>query len=260
MVCPRGGDAVMVGLAAVGGEPVLVGIDASSRVGSKKRISILFNARILEEAASRGWSVYVSRTGERVIAFTPPLFQAFRALIQERLDSDTYETVVDCLGSEIPSVDDVTSSDLPERIRRLVKVLARHYAFGKRVSKAYGGACAICGLNHGLVVAAHIFPVAARGSNDRIWNGIALCQNHHAAFDRFLVWIDPQSLAIRHHPDLIKDAKSNDPLRAFVASAYSDLRAPHSFKARPRANMFIRRYEYFENQYRWVKPRERGTR
>lgn len=59
-----------------------------------------------------------------------------------------------------------------------------------------GGECAACGLQvEVLLDAAHLCGVEEGGSDDAR-NGIALCRNHHRAFDRQLFGIDPVSLAL----------------------------------------------------------------
>ena len=62
--------------------------------------------------------------------------------------------------------------------------------------KQYGTKCAVCSVNRvGLVVAAHICPKHAKGSDD--WrNGMVLCWTHHAAFDLGLFGFDPANLAV----------------------------------------------------------------
>ena len=57
----------------------------------------------------------------------------------------------------------------------------------------YGAACAACGLDElGLLEAAHLCPVAARGTNDPM-NGLVLCANHHKALDLGLLRVKPES-------------------------------------------------------------------
>jgi putative restriction endonuclease len=65
-----------------------------------------------------------------------------------------------------------------------------------RVVQRYGGRCILCDSTVSeWLVAAHLVGDAEKGSNDPR-NGLPLCSNHHTAFDRGLVSIDPSDLRI----------------------------------------------------------------
>ena len=69
--------------------------------------------------------------------------------------------------------------------------------------KRYGSKCAFCEImDKRLLDAAHIIPVDKNGSDDPR-NGIILCKNHHAAFDKELVNIDSETLSIKSNISLI---------------------------------------------------------
>ena len=78
--------------------------------------------------------------------------------------------------------------DDPEINVSVVKKVARSLAFRKSVLTQYGNRCAICRAGllapAGLygVEAAHVVPRSEWGADD-VRNGIALCKNHHWAFD-----------------------------------------------------------------------------
>ena len=55
--------------------------------------------------------------------------------------------------------------------------------------------CSLCDAPKEVIEAAHIIPVADNGS-DWFGNGILLCRNHHALFDKHKWTIDPTSLEI----------------------------------------------------------------
>tara|TARA_B100000242_G_C43004130_1_gene466546 strand:- start:89 stop:1147 length:1059 start_codon:yes stop_codon:yes gene_type:complete len=64
------------------------------------------------------------------------------------------------------------------------------------VIKRYGLKCALCNIeNNNLLDAAHIIPVDSNGSDDPR-NGLILCKNHHAAFDKSLFKINPNDFSI----------------------------------------------------------------
>ena len=140
-----------------------------------------------------------------------------------------------------------------ERVRRMSSVLVRRTAFAKEVIDAYGGRCGMCGLNLGLIEAAHVYPAHAPASPDDITNGLALCRNHHGAFDQHRVWIDPASSDLRVHPEWVAAARESDVSHAFVSGYLSTLRLPPAKKHRPDPQYLRRRYKYFGDSYAWAR-------
>ena len=76
--------------------------------------------------------------------------------------------------------------------------VVRDQRFGVAVRLAYREKCAACqiafrvrGLSVGLD-AAHIIPVTSRGTSSDIRNGMLLCRNHHALFDRYAWTVDEE--------------------------------------------------------------------
>ncbi len=85
---------------------------------------------------------------------------------------------------------------LSAQIRRL-----RDQRFGIAVRKAYHEKCSLCEVGYrvrGQVLgleAAHIIPVANRGTSRDVRNGVLLCGNHHVLFDE-LAWTPDEDLRI----------------------------------------------------------------
>jgi putative restriction endonuclease len=90
-----------------------------------------------------------------------------------------------------------------ERIAREINQLLRDYDFRSRVLEAYDFQCAICGIRLGMVEAAHIVPVKD-GGTDETSNGVALCPNHHASFDRGIILIK-ENYVIELNTKVIKE-------------------------------------------------------
>jgi predicted restriction endonuclease len=110
----------------------------------------------------------------------------------------------------------------------------------------------MCGLDVGLVEGAHIYPVSAPGSHDKPWNGLALCANHHLAFDKHLVGVDLESSKILLHSDVRDQAPESGAVRAFVEGTYERLTEPSDRSARPRIEMFRMRYNFYVDRYTWL--------
>jgi putative restriction endonuclease len=77
-------------------------------------------------------------------------------------------------------------------VHQLVKRRVHQPEFRARVISAYEGSCAVCHLKHReLLDAAHIIPDSQAHSTAEVSNGLSLCKIHHAAYDRYLLGIDP---------------------------------------------------------------------
>lgn len=231
--------------------PVLVAMDAFRRVGRETRQSLFISLELLVEAATKGWADRVSGSGERIFAFHPKLLPAYVEMVRRgvvsEFPSDHMVDVVDASGLLGP--EDETPA---ERARRVSVSLSRDAAFARDVVSAYRGLCALCGIDFGLVQGAHILPVHAPGSPDKVWNGVALCSNHHVAFDRHALWIDPQSRRVTLRDDLHRNATINSACHAFVATTFEQLTEPTKADQRPHEKMFQRRYELYSDQYEWA--------
>lgn len=74
--------------------------------------------------------------------------------------------------------------------------------FAKKLKEIYK-TCVICNISIP-VEGAHIIPYAVN-EDFNINNGLLLCNNHHALFDKFLFSIDPESLIIELSNEMAKD-------------------------------------------------------
>ncbi|MDP1868480.1 MAG: HNH endonuclease [Bradyrhizobium sp.] len=240
---------ILVGLAFKGLQPILVAIDGRSRVGRVARFSILFHEDLVAKAASEGWAEYVSHTGEHIFAMHPKLLGIFVQSMIAGVFPDSRELARASSASGIVDDDDEASAD---RARRVALTLVRDARFGKDVKDAYNDRCAMCDLSLGLVVGAHIFPVSAAGSVDKVWNGVALCQNHHAAFDKHYIWIDPDSYEVKLKPEIIALATTDEAVETFRHNTKPLISVPGRAALRPRPTMFERRYLHYHPFYEWA--------
>lgn len=240
---------ILVGLASAGTQPILVAVDGRSRVGRLKRFSILFNEHLVRAAASNGWAEYVSHSGEHIFAMHPKLLGIFVQSMIAGVFPDSQELARVSLASGIIEDDTEIAAD---RARRAASTLVRDARFGKNVRAAYNERCAMCGLNLGLVAGAHIFPVSATGSPDKVWNGIALCHNHHAAFDNHYIWIDPNSYEVKLNPEILSRATTDGAIETFKNNTRTVISIPPHAAQRPRPAMFEKRYAHYDGRYEWA--------
>jgi hypothetical protein len=238
---------LLVGL-DVGPPPVLVVPETARRVGRETRFSVRFPDTLVAEARATGWATpHISTSGEVFHAFHPTLLPVYLDTVAAGVE------ITPELIAEGISASDVLQDDTPanrERARRFVSATVRDALFSPTVLSAYGYRCAMCGLGLGLVVAAHILPVAAPDSPDEVTNGLALCPNHHKAFDDHLIYVEPTDYALVLHPLL--EAASTSADDNFVQTTAGSLAAPAEPRQRPSAGMFEARYAFFDGAYDWV--------
>ncbi len=110
----------------------------------------------------------------------------------------------------------------------------------------------MCGLGLDLIESAHILPVAAPGSVDEVRNGLALCANHHRAFDRHRIWVDPETGQIKVHPATI-DGSVSAADEQWLQSTGDELLQPSAQHHRPDPGLLAARYRHFEDAYDWVR-------
>ena len=250
VVAPNNSLPVLVGLDEIGGRPVLVVADGRSRLGRATRFGILFNKRISQEAANTGWSEQVSSSGERIYATWPRLFPL---LVQILWAGGGISTKPIADAAKTSGLLDEDTTQARERARRTVASYVRDAKFSMQVKDAYGHRCAMCQVGLGLVAGAHIFPVSAPGSPDSIWNGMALCHNHHSAFDSHTVWIS-RDYMLRIDPQLFQRWDLNPESARFLYQTSQVLRVPLAIEERPRHDMLQARYNYYAEEYRWAPP------
>jgi hypothetical protein len=239
---------ILLGVWRENATTVFVGMDAFTRVGRRTRFSLFVPLHLLRAAAVAGWAEHHSSSGERLFGFSPSLLPVYVELVRTgvQIDSQTVQAVMSAAGLS-GGIEDAAT-----RGRRTASQLIRDAVFSKLVRETYEGFCAMCGLNYSLVVGAHIYPAAAPGSRDEVWNGIALCHNHHAAFDAHMIFVNPNTRTISLHSELKLGASRSTACETFVRMTFGQLREPSVSKHRPHREMFERRYSFFDPRYHWA--------
>lgn len=251
VTAPAGTVPLLLGLWEESLRPVIVAMEITDhRLRARTRQSYFAPLHLLRGAEALGWAEWTSASGERLLAFHPWLLPTF---VEMRAAGVTV------LGSQLTSIVEAAGLDVgeplqppPERARRAASVLVRSAVFSSRVVAAYDGLCAMCGLDFGLVQGAHIYPASAPASPDEVWNGLALCNNHHTAFDQHKIWIDPQSRRLGLHPEILGAKDRNDACHHFVESTFTSLTAPAAAETFPRQEMLEKRYRFFDGLYDWA--------
>ena len=240
---------LLLGVDTSASPAVIIGFNALKRVGRSTRFSLFMPVNLIETAREKSWAEHFSSDNEHIVAFVPPLFPTYveAVVAAVHLDPREVQNIAEASG-----VSNDGALGANERGRATVSRLIRDAKFSNRVQEAYDKRCAMCGLDHSLVVGAHIYPAAAPGSRDEIWNGLALCHNHHAAFDAHLIHVDASSRKILIHKGLHNDAENTPAAKAFIGTTFRVLAEPQEKRLRPRAEAFFDRYNFFNPRYDWV--------
>jgi hypothetical protein len=239
---------LLLGLYEGDGTHLLVGMDVEKRLGRETRQSLFMPLHLLRSADAWGWAEHFSDAGEKLIAFHPRLLPIYIELRKSAVDvpSRHLEELLHASGAGHVE----SAPEALERAISSVSRLVRDAVFSRDVCAAYHGRCAMCGLDFSLIEGAHIYPVAAPGSEDEVWNGLALCRNHHAAFDSHILYVEPITGRVRLHPELIRENTAG--CKAFVTATFDVLAPPRIRSQRPRPEMFEKRYEFFKPKYSWL--------
>lgn len=176
------------------GYDVFVGWDITKHAEQKtKSPSAQVKEDALSAAHNHAFSIHRKQNDEIVVALRPEMFVEY-ALNAVSLHQTGESTAEEALNA----IDTITTEQIQETIRdttrrRIVSRIVRNYRaydFRRRVLTAYENRCAACGIQLGLVEAAHIIPVADTASTDETSNGVAFCALHHSAFDSNLLSFD----------------------------------------------------------------------
>jgi hypothetical protein len=235
--------------------PLVVSADPVRRFGRTTRFSVFVSLGALTNALDTGWSEEHNATGELIRCLAPSLLPLSYAADRDSAAPTTLAMQAAIEGSGLLTAEEPELPAAAQRARRAGATLVRDARFSRRVIEAYEGLCSMCGLDVGLVQGAHIYPVRAPGSRDEPWNGLALCANHHAAFDKHVLAVDPLTTTIVFHDAIREQVAGRATARAFVEGTFDRLAEPVERSARPKREMFEKRYAFFAESYRWLTRR-----
>jgi hypothetical protein len=236
----------------LGDQPnVFVAVEPERRVGHLTRFSLLFNLSLIRSAQETGWAgPMFNKKGGMYWSFFPQLLPTFIESLDSKVTLESKDVLIAVGGAGL--VDQPAEVTAAARARAAVTRLIRDARFANAVVNAYDSRCAMCGINMGLVSGAHIFPVSAPGSNDHPTNGLALCENHHRAFDNHKIWVHPDSRKLAIHPSMISSAARDERDGVFVNATTAVLAEPRDRINLPASQMFKERYSYFKGAYDWA--------
>lgn len=231
--------------------PILVLADAYRRADHVTRWSAFVSVGALEDADRAGWAEQINNRDELIRGVRPELFGLAVTALDVGVDPDPASLRSIQTAGLLESPSSRPAFDENEvRLRRTVSVLVRETRFRGEVLGNYHNRCAMCGLGLGLVQGAHIYPASAPGSTDSPSNGVALCANHHLAFDRHQVAVLPEGLRIVFRPDVEERAADDDSIARFLSSTFDSLRPSRGVPLDPQA--LRRRHQFYAEYYDWL--------
>lgn len=113
--------------------------------------------------------------------------------------------------------------------------------FSNKVNEAYGYRCAMCGIQLGLIDAAHIIPFADEKGSDDVSNGISLCALHHRAYDRALVYFNDDYKIIINEEKMsyLEKIGRDSGARKFERLSYDYIQIPKNDAFKPHLNNIV---------------------
>ena len=233
-------------------KPLLVSADPMHRVGRTTRFSVFVSLSMLLRGLQAGWSEDETSIGESMRCFLPPLLPLSYSADRDEAPPDAPAMQAAIEGSGLLTAEEPEIPEAADRARQAGSRLVRDSRFSRRVVDAYDGLCAMCGLDVGLVQGAHIYPVSAPGSHDEPWNGLALCGNHHLAFDKHVLGVRTETFEIVFHEEILEQASGSPAVAALIDGTFDRLAQPTERAVRPKPEMFAQRYEFYVDSYEWL--------
>jgi len=175
---------------------MFAGFDLSQQrtftVGSS---SVQIDIRTVEEAEAVGLSFAQKTNSEIAIGIRSDqlLSYTLNAAQLHSLGADAKAVSLLKLAVDLKPLPSSQMEQIPlERMRvvQTISALSRDSSFRRTVLSSYNNTCAVTAAQLQLVDAAHILPVGAKGSSDRIENGVCLAPTYHRAYDLGIIYID----------------------------------------------------------------------
>jgi putative restriction endonuclease len=174
-----------------------------------------------------------------------PLYPVF--IVRDDPQTMAFHVAVDDVRELGPNPSSPSADAAARRryITTLCKRRAHQEQFRERVVHAYRCQCAICRLKHAeLLDAAHIIPDHEEHGVPEVYNGLALCKLHHAAFDQNLLGIRPDCV-VEIHPRLLEEEDGPMLMHGLKGFHRGKIQVPRSTGDKPRVELLQERYAAF---------------
>jgi len=173
-------------------------------------------------------------------------------IVGDNIEGLAFSVAVDdatYIGLGEPAPDNGVAEDASSARRAYVtagvRVRLHQRTFRERVLDAYRHQCAFCRLRHEeLLDAAHIIPDREPEGEPVVSNGLALCNLHHAAFDRFFLGLSPD-FVVEVRPDILREADGPTLKHAIQGLHGTRILLPRRSALQPNPALVERRYAQF---------------
>jgi putative restriction endonuclease len=199
------------------------------RFAMKQRLPLVYLHGVVPGKYLATWPVFVVRDDPSQLVFTVAVDEA------------------SSLSAEGIAAHANAAEDAARRVyvTASVRVRLHQRAFRERVLDAYRRQCAFCRLKHvELLDAAHIVPDSEPLGEPSIANGLALCNLHHAAFDRYFIGLRPD-YTIEIRADILRERDGPTLRHAIQALHETKIVLPSKENLRPAQQLLELRYERF---------------
>lgn len=130
-----------------------------------------------------------------------------------------------------------------------LKIRLHQKSFRELVLSAYRDQCSICRLRHTeLLEAAHILPDKHPLGEPTVSNGLALCNLHHAAYDKNILGITPD-LQIQIRQDILEEIDGPMLLHGLQGFQGAKISTPRSSHLKPNPAFLEERFKIFVAAY-----------
>lgn len=213
--------------------------------------SLQVTSETLDTASHVGIATYLrpSELGQEVVAAVTPsslLWYVERGLELHNAEDDALSAadLADASPEEQRNfIDEAPTTNQQSRRYDLVETMRayRDAKFRPAVLQAYAYQCTVCRCALKLVDAAHIIPVSFPESTDEVTNGLALCRQHHGAYDNGLLGIrSDYSIVTNDEAERRLEAlRLHGGLAEFKKRLPAKITPPASIEARPTPDNLI---------------------
>lgn len=199
------------------------------RVAMAERLPLIYFHRMVPGRYLATWPVFIVEDDPNRLVFSVAVDDATKI---------TWGPNTEWAGAENPAL-------RREYITTQARRRLHQRAFRERVLDAYRHQCALCRLKHDeLLDAAHIIPDSDPEGEPVVSNGLALCQLHHGAFDRFFIGVRPDYI-IQVRPDLLLEEDGPTLKHAIQALHGQAISVPRNPDLKPSVELLSTRYSQF---------------
>ena len=223
---------------------VLVALDPIWTQLTRRAARVRLGTSLLLSAYERGVALDEGQSSGGAVAMLPGLLGHYilnQQALHDLARSHVAQEINSLLSHCEPFPDDTIRSVAHTRGSTASGLLlaVRSWRFRERVLSAYGHRCAICGSRCHTLATLKIAPWPFPASSDETSNGLALCPNHHQAYDKALITINPQYQVLFSHArgQSLTQANLHSGVDAFVAALRPVIVLPAEDQLRPRRDL-----------------------